>query len=232
MLLKINDEGLPVVLLQARLRWLNFYAGNITGVFDIDTNEAVKAFQKVNRLTIDGLVGRNTNAKLEALTKDAWLFLFIHYSATPYNKHLTGQNIADYHTKRKGWSRPGYSHVVRLNGIVDNIRPFDSDNLISEWEYTFGVRQTTMLNRNARHICYIGGLDKDGESADTRTDAQKHHLDIYVRYQCMLNPKLIVLGHNDCQLKPCPGYDVAKDLKSRNVLNERNLYFGEKVYPI
>lgn len=232
MLLKINDEGLPVTLLQARLRWLNFYTGNVTGFFDTDTNLAVKAFQKDNGLTIDGLVGRNTNSKLEALTKDAYLFLFIHYSATELGLELTGKNIADYHTKIKGWSRPGYSHVFRQNGIVDTIRDYNSDNLISEWEYTFGVRQTTMLNRNARHICYIGGLDQNGKGADTRTEKQKLHLDLYVRCQCMLNPKLIVLGHNDCQNKPCPGYDVAKDLKRRNVLNERNLYLGKKVYPV
>ena len=155
MILRTDSEGLPVVLLQARLRWLNFYTGNITGHFDSATYLAVRAFQKANRLGVDGIVGRNTNGKLEALTKDAWLFLFIHYSATPYGKEFTGKNIADYHTKRKGWSRPGYSHVVRLNGIVDNIRPFDSDNLISEWEYTFGVRQTTMLNRNARHMLFV-----------------------------------------------------------------------------
>lgn len=232
MLLQLNNKGLPIILLQARLRWLEFYTGNITGFFDSNTNLAVKAFQKANRLQIDGLVGKNTNAKLEALTKDAWLFLFIHYSATPYGKHITGEAIAKYHTGNKGWSRPGYSDVIELSGKIAGIRGFDSDNLIGEWEYSFGVRGSTLLNRNARHVCYVGGLDQNGEGADTRTEAQKNILDIYVRYMVARNPKLLVLGHNDCQIKPCPGYDVAQDLKSRNVLNERNLYFGEKVYKI
>lgn len=232
MILRTNSEGLPVILLQARLRWLGFYKGNVTGAFDLMTHNAVKSFQQRYKLVVDGLAGNNTDGKLEALTKNAWLFLFIHYSATPYDKTITGQQIADYHTKRKGWSRPGYSHVLRLDGTYDNIRPFDSDNLISEWEYTFGVRGTTLLNRNARHVCYIGGLNQNGKGADTRTVIQKKKLDNYVRYHCDMNPNLIVMGHNDCQKKPCPGYDVAKDLKTRNVLSEKNLYFGKKVFPV
>lgn len=228
-MIKAGQESLKVVKLQLQLRNLGFYKGLIDGVFDAKTLESVKEFQDYCDLVIDGLVGKNTNRYLEQLSKDAYLCLFIHYSATLPNTGVTAKRVVDYHMRREKWSRPGYAYIVEESGRLVNTWEHSSKPIIQESEYTFGVRSTTGLNRNARHICYIGGLtDKNGNWGDTRNEYQKAVLDDFVRFQLRLNPNIIVLGHNKAQNKPCPGYDVKQDLKSRLNIPDWNLYHGDK----
>ena len=59
-----GDEGDYVKELQTRLKELNYFSGSTTGYFGSVTEEAVKAFQKKNGLTVDGKVGKNTREKL------------------------------------------------------------------------------------------------------------------------------------------------------------------------
>ena len=58
--LRLGDEGPYVSELQRDLKQLMFYDGIIDGVFGNKTLEAVKAFQINNKLTADGIVGRQT----------------------------------------------------------------------------------------------------------------------------------------------------------------------------
>ena len=51
-------------MLQMRLRELGYYQGSITGGYYEGTIEAVKAFQRDNGLSVDGLTGKNTQALL------------------------------------------------------------------------------------------------------------------------------------------------------------------------
>jgi peptidoglycan hydrolase-like protein with peptidoglycan-binding domain len=61
--LQRGDRGADVTALQHRL-WGMRYWLKITGVYDFDTQEAVYAFQAVNRLQIDGVVGPRTASAL------------------------------------------------------------------------------------------------------------------------------------------------------------------------
>jgi len=65
-----GDEGSDVRTLQQRLQLAGFYYGNPTGIFGPITEESVKRFQKAYKLTVDGVVGKNTLAKLPALTDE------------------------------------------------------------------------------------------------------------------------------------------------------------------
>lgn len=62
--LRLGDRGEDVAALQRRLNELKFNCGKVDGIFGIATLNAVKAFQKANGLTVDGIVGKNTIAKL------------------------------------------------------------------------------------------------------------------------------------------------------------------------
>lgn len=59
-----GDEGEDVRALQERLRVAGFYYGNATGIFGPITEEAVKRFQDSYKLSVDGVVGPATLAKL------------------------------------------------------------------------------------------------------------------------------------------------------------------------
>ena len=65
-IIRLNNMGDAVVTVQTRLKELGYYAGEITGTYDKDTQSAVKAFQKANGLTADGAVGTQTKAMLES----------------------------------------------------------------------------------------------------------------------------------------------------------------------
>ena len=59
-LLRQGSSGRLVKQLQQRLKDKGFNPGNIDGVFGLGTQEAVRAFQKMNKLTADGAVGPQT----------------------------------------------------------------------------------------------------------------------------------------------------------------------------
>jgi hypothetical protein len=61
--LQYGASGASVTALQHRLWGLHYWL-KITGKFDFDTQEAVYAFQAVNGLTMDGVVGPKTQAAL------------------------------------------------------------------------------------------------------------------------------------------------------------------------
>jgi peptidoglycan hydrolase-like protein with peptidoglycan-binding domain len=62
--LEQGSQGTTVRSLQQRLRTLGYYRGEINGVFDADTKEAVMRFQQAQGLTVDGVVGPRTFAQL------------------------------------------------------------------------------------------------------------------------------------------------------------------------
>ena len=62
--LQNGSEGGSVRNLQQRLKELGYYSGKVDGVFGEGTEQAVRAFQQANRLTVDGKVGRQTSERL------------------------------------------------------------------------------------------------------------------------------------------------------------------------
>ena len=58
--IRLGDSGEDVGDLQNYLKQLSYYNGPIDNNFDSETNKAVRAFQNNNKLTVDGIVGRNT----------------------------------------------------------------------------------------------------------------------------------------------------------------------------
>lgn len=59
-MIRIGSLGIDVKSAQSALCSLGFYKGAIDGVFGIDTEAAVQAFQKSRMLTVDGVVGPAT----------------------------------------------------------------------------------------------------------------------------------------------------------------------------
>lgn len=64
--IKPGDRGAQVVWLQASLQKLGLYNGELAGVYDAATEEAVREFQEKNKLLLDGVVGPQTKLALFA----------------------------------------------------------------------------------------------------------------------------------------------------------------------
>lgn len=63
--LQRGDRGSAVRQVQSRLDSLNYWVGPVDGVYGTLTRQAVLAFQKVNGLKRDGIVGPNTRAAMQ-----------------------------------------------------------------------------------------------------------------------------------------------------------------------
>jgi peptidoglycan hydrolase-like protein with peptidoglycan-binding domain len=67
-ILSTGDQGLAVRRLQARLAQLRWWTGDVTGVYDARTAEAVRGFQAKRRIPVTGEVDRRTLDRLAAMT--------------------------------------------------------------------------------------------------------------------------------------------------------------------
>ncbi len=66
--IQFRDKGENVIALQTALKQLNYYEGELDGQFGTGTLKAVKAFQKAEKLAVDGKAGTKTQARLTELT--------------------------------------------------------------------------------------------------------------------------------------------------------------------
>ena len=120
--------------------------------------------------------------------------IVIHCSAVRPDQTSSAAQIDTWHRQRGFHLGIGYHYVVRRNGEIEPGRP----------EYMVGAH---CLNHNKHSIgvCYEGGLDARGQSADTRTPEQKAAmlrllLELHQRY-----PRAVIVGHHDLNpMKPCP----------------------------
>ena len=66
-------------------------------------------------------------------------------------------------------------------------------------------------NKHSIGVCYEGGLDQNGNSADTRTEAQKESMRNLLTELKKKHPKALIVGHNTFSDKSCPCFDVVKE---------------------
>ena len=128
--------------------------------------------------------------------------IILHCSAVRPDQTSSAAQIDTWHRQRGFHLGIGYHYVVPRDGQIEPGRP----------EYMTGAH---CLNHNAESIgvCYEGGLVIRGQTADTRTKAQKASLrrllaDIPRRY-----PHARIIGHHDLNpQKACPCIEnVAKE---------------------
>ena len=128
--------------------------------------------------------------------------IIIHCSATIEGKDFKAGDIDNWH-KARGFTCIGYHYVVDLDGTVEKGRSDD----------TVGAHCAGQ-NASSIGVCYIGGLDKNKKSKDTRTHAQKQALLKLLKELKGKYPKAIIYGHCDFANKACPCFDAKGEYKN------------------
>ena len=188
------------------------------GIYGAMTEDAVKVFQRENGLTVDGIVGPATLAKLipQRLKKSERKIteIIIHCSATPDGKDYTVDDIRRWH-KQRGYSDVGYHYIVYRNGILAQGRDVN----------TIGAHASGH-NAHSIGICYIGGMSADNtRPEDTRTLRQKGRLLSLLVDLRKLYPNARIIGHRDLSedkngdgiiepsewMKACPSFDAKSE---------------------
>lgn len=141
--------------------------------------------------------------------------IIIHCSATKVGRDFSASDIGRWHRER-GFDCIGYHYVIRLDGKIEKGR-------------SVAVPGAHCMGWNAHSIgiCYVGGLDANGQPADTRTNAQKRVLYQFIQDLQREYPSItLVMGHRDtspdrngngvvepCEyVKACPCFDVGEFL--------------------
>lgn len=140
--LRPGDKDEEVKLLQQRLKDLGYYTGNITGVYNDATTEAVKAFQKKSSLEQDGILGPITRTVLYGVNAIYAVPTAIPVSTpTPTTTPLTPENVIVIRAGSMGevvrrlqarLQELGY-YTSRLDGVyltddIEAVRAFQSAN--------------------------------------------------------------------------------------------------------
>ncbi len=125
--------------------------------------------------------------------------IIIHCTATPEGRDVSLKEVRQWHTKERGWSDIGYHFLVLLDGSVEEGRPLERTGA-----------HTKGHNWDSIGIAYVGGLDTEMNSKDTRNDKQKDSL---VDLLCQLKDAYggVIYGHNNYSTKACPGFDAKKE---------------------
>lgn len=136
-------------------------------------------------------------------------YLVIHCTATPEGREVSSAEIRRWHTSKggRGWKQVGYTDMIHLDGRIERLVDNNEDNQVDNWEITNGVAG---FNSISRHIVYVGGTEKNNvnKAKDTRTDAQRRALQIYVKDFHRRFPEVKIVGHRELAARDCPSFDV------------------------
>ncbi len=131
--------------------------------------------------------------------------IIVHCTATPEGKDFKAKDIDAWH-KQRGWKEIGYHYVVDLDGTIEKGR---NDAKVGA--------HCSGRNAHSIGVVYVGGLDKNGNPKDTRTEAQKEAL-WQLLIQLIINyPDATIHGHNEFSSKACPCFDVQKEYVNINL---------------
>lgn len=144
--------------------------------------------------------------------------IVIHCTASRAGQDLRAADIDKQHQER-GLAMIGYNYVVDLDGTVEVGRPLSRNGAHCN---TAGLSGQS-YNKHSIGIVYVGGLDENGNAADTRTPEQKKALAELVYRLMDAYPTIKeVIGHRDASpdkngngkieknewIKQCPCFDV------------------------
>ena len=133
--LRRGAKGAEVEALQTRLKELGYYTGSVDGDFGNNTQNAVKAFQKQNGLTADGVVGAQTanmlnsssavvaSVEKESNTSNSKVYTYVynkntkkfHYSSCSSAKSIKESNRGTFKGTREEMIKKGYSPCKNCN---------------------------------------------------------------------------------------------------------------------
>ncbi len=107
------------------------------------------------------------------------------------------------HDERFGFT--GYHYYITREGDVYQTR---HENLIGAHAKGY--------NQHSIGVCYEGGLDRNGNPADTRTPAQKATLWHLLRALRQDYPDAKILGHSELPgvHKSCPNFKASEEYKT------------------
>lgn len=125
--------------------------------------------------------------------------IVVHCTATPAGRGVTVADVDRWHRMR-GFTGIGYHYLVGLDGEVFEGRPVEQVGA-----HALGYNATSL------GVAYVGGCDRDGKPADTRTPEQRRALRLLLKKLKAEYPQAKITGHNRLAPKACPCFNADEE---------------------
>lgn len=132
-------------------------------------------------------------------------YIIVHCSATAFGFDAGTETLRLIHLQR-GFDDVGYHWIIKINGDIEAGR---SENL--QGAHCEGH------NHHSIGVCYVGGLDADGQPANTLTANQDVALVALCKNLKKKYPMAKIVGHSQIANKCCPCFNVEKWKKLHNL---------------
>ena len=236
-MLKHGEKGSQVVEVQKMLKALGIYKDKIDGIFVVNTESAVNAFQRSKQIKIDGIIGPVTYSLLKKdystlvakneiaipvikpaprkidtknIKKADVKYIIIHHSAS--DRPLTWEEIDREHKKR-GFEGFGYHFLVDPDGTIWAGRALNKEAILNSSTVEIGA-QAKGINSISVGICFNGNFEKGIPTKD-QIEAGKL-LVRWLKYKVFNKPG--ILGHKEvvkivpgATITACPGKNFPLD---------------------
>lgn len=118
---------------------------------------------------------------------------------------IDAETVRKWHTDEppqgRGWTDIGYHFFVDLAGRIEYGRPLDKPGAHAKGH-----------NKSSLGICYAGGVDEDGNPANTLNRRQRAAIVALIRSLRIVIGPFKLIGHNDVtDAKACPSFQVSTE---------------------
>lgn len=136
-------------------------------------------------------------SKIPRLNPDSVRYIIVHCTDTSASNSISIDDIDTWH-KARGFSCVGYHYVIRPDGVIMVGRPLACQGA-----------HAVLYNDKSIGVAYVGGRNRAGAVADTRTFAQKISLAWIFGRVLATYPRIDeIIGHNDVSTKYCPCFNA------------------------
>lgn len=135
--------------------------------------------------------------------------IIVHCTATREGASVSLDTVRRWHLER-GWSDIGYHYLILLDGTIEVGRPEERQGA-----------HVRGHNRDSIGVSYVGGVDRNLDAKDTRTQDQKDSLHNLLSNLMASYKDATLHGHNEFSNKACPSFDVSKEYDYIKTLYER-----------
>jgi N-acetylmuramoyl-L-alanine amidase len=126
--------------------------------------------------------------------------IIVHSTATPKGMNATAKDIDKWHRLR-GYNCIGYHFVILRDGTIERGRAVEMAGAHCKGN-----------NADTIGVAYVGGLNENKQSADTRTGAQKIALNVLLADLLKQYPTIRkISGHRDYCNTACPSFDASAE---------------------